>query len=162
KLKAAGEKLLERVVKEFGTLKHPSHGTLGSLARNHLAAIRKPVTVGKPAPDFHAENFESKVIRLSDFRGKVVLLDFWASAFLPCQAMYGYERGLVKRMAGKPFELLGVNSDTDWPALQKSLKAEKITWQSFWDGGNIGGPIATRYDVDLWPTLVLIDHKGIV
>lgn len=37
-----------------------------------------------------------------------------------------------------------------------------LTWRSWWDGGNVGGPIATRWEIDHWPTVVVIDHKGVV
>ena len=69
---------------------------------------------------------------------------------------------LLKRLAGKPFVVLGVNADSSREALGKTLEAEKITWRSWYDGGFTGGPIATRWDVEVWPTLYLIDAKGVV
>jgi hypothetical protein len=76
--------------------------------------------------------------------------------------MYRHERSLVKRLADKPFVLLGVNSDADPKALKKVLEKEKITWRSFWDGGSTSGLIATRWAVEGWPTLYVIDHKGVI
>jgi hypothetical protein len=76
--------------------------------------------------------------------------------------MYPHERSLVKRMRGKPFALLGVNSDTDPKKLREVMKKEGITWRSFWDGGGTEGPIATRWNVSGWPTIYVIDHKGII
>jgi hypothetical protein len=76
--------------------------------------------------------------------------------------MYPHERSLVKRLEGKPFVLLGVNSDTDRAALKKVLDKEKITWRSFWNGGSTQGPISTRWDIEGWPTLYLIDAKGVI
>jgi hypothetical protein len=76
--------------------------------------------------------------------------------------MYPHERSLVKKLADKPFVLLGVNSDVDRKDLKKVLEKEKITWRSFWDGGSTGGPIATRWAVEGWPTLFVIDHKGVI
>ena len=75
--------------------------------------------------------------------------------------MYPHERSLVKRMAGKPFALLGVNSDSK-EDLKKALKREQITWPSFWDGGDSDGPIATRWNVDSWPTIYVLDTRGVV
>ena len=54
--------------------------------------------------------------------------------------MYPHERSLVKKHAGKPLAILGVNSDKDRDELKKVLEKERITWRSFWDGR--GGPIA--------------------
>lgn len=77
--------------------------------------------------------------------------------------MYPHERSLVKTLADKPFALVGVNSDTDLDELKKTLKEENITWRSFWNGPNgTGGPISKEWNVRGWPTLVLIDHKGVI
>jgi hypothetical protein len=76
--------------------------------------------------------------------------------------MYPHERSLVKRLEGKPFALVGVNSDRDRAALKKVQEKESITWRSFWNGGGTRGPISTRWGVQGWPTLYLIDHKGVI
>ena len=74
--------------------------------------------------------------------------------------MYPHERSLVARLAGEPFALIGVNSDTDREALKKTLVEEKLTWRSFWNGGSTSGPISTRWNVSGWPTIYVIDAEG--
>jgi hypothetical protein len=77
--------------------------------------------------------------------------------------MYPHERSLVKKLEGKPFALIGVNSDKDLTELKKTLEEEKITWRSFWNGKDgTGGPISTEWNVHGWPTLFVIDHKGVI
>jgi hypothetical protein len=76
--------------------------------------------------------------------------------------MYPHERSLVKRLEGKPFALIGVNSDADRKQLKEVLKKENITWRSFWDGGKVGGPIATRWNVQAWPTIYVLDQHGVI
>ena len=77
--------------------------------------------------------------------------------------MYPHERSLVKKMADKPFALIGVNSDNDPKALKPVLDKEEITWRSFWNGEKgTGGPISAEWSVQGWPTLVIIDHKGVI
>jgi|SRR5262245_64935956 len=76
--------------------------------------------------------------------------------------MYPHERSLVKRLESKPFALLGVNSDRDRSQLKRDMKANQITWRSFWDGGSTSGPIARKWGIEGWPTLYLIDHKGVI
>jgi len=75
--------------------------------------------------------------------------------------MYPHERSLVKRLAGEPFALIGVNSDKDLEKLQDVLVEENITWRSFWNGPDgTGGPISTRWNVHGWPTIYVLDHEG--
>jgi hypothetical protein len=76
--------------------------------------------------------------------------------------MYPHERSLVKRLEGKPFVLLGVNSDQDRAELKRVLDKEKITWRSFWNGGSTHGRISRRWEISGWPTLFLIDAKGVI
>ncbi len=77
--------------------------------------------------------------------------------------MYPHERSLVKRLADQPFALIGVNSDKDLKKLHKRLEDENISWRSFWNGPKgTSGPISRKWGVRGWPTIYVIDHKGII
>ena len=76
--------------------------------------------------------------------------------------MYPHERSLVKRLEGQPFALIGVNSDRDREALKAVLAKEQITWRSFWNGGSTSGPISKAWSVSSWPTIYVIDQKGVI
>ena len=76
--------------------------------------------------------------------------------------MYPHERSLVKKLEGKPFVLLGVNSDPDQDRLKTRMKEEEMTWRSWWDGGDTNGPIANQFNVRGWPTLYILDHTGVI
>jgi len=76
--------------------------------------------------------------------------------------MYEHERSLVKRLEGKPFALIGVNSDTDREQLKKTLVEERLTWRSFWNGGSTGGPISRAWKVSSWPSIWIIDANGVI
>lgn len=75
--------------------------------------------------------------------------------------MYPHERSLVARMKDKPFTILGVNSDSA-KRYKTAIKENEITWPSFWDGGKTGGPIATGWAVRGWPTIYILDTKGVI
>lgn len=75
--------------------------------------------------------------------------------------MYPHERSLVKRLQGKPFAIIGVNSDPK-DHVKKAIKEKNLTWRSFWDGGRTGGPIATKWNVTAWPTIYVLDAKGVI
>jgi peroxiredoxin len=134
--------------------------TLGDLARKELFELH--LAKGKVAPEIDGEDLDKKKFKLSDYRGKVVVLDFWGHWSDSCRAMYANERSLVERLKDKPFVLLGVNSDKDRAKLKEVLQKEKITWRSFWDGGSSDGPIANAWNVYTWPTIYVLDHKGVV
>ena len=74
--------------------------------------------------------------------------------------MYGHERSLVESMNGRPFVLLGVNSDKEKSRVKKAVKENNLNWRSFWDGR--GGPIAKSFKIRGWPTIFLIDHEGVI
>jgi len=76
--------------------------------------------------------------------------------------MIPHERSLVAKMEGKPFALVGVNSDQTKDALRAAMTKEGITWRSFFDGGSTSGPIATTWNVTGWPTIYVIDAKGVI
>lgn len=76
--------------------------------------------------------------------------------------MYPHERSLVKRLADRPFALIGINSDQDRDAILEVMKKEDITWPSFWNGGSTQGPISTRWNVHGWPTIYVLDAKGVI
>ena len=76
--------------------------------------------------------------------------------------MIPHERSLVKRLEGKPFVLIGVNSDQDPAQLKKDLKENQVTWRSFQNQRKGTKAIADEWNVQGWPTLYLIDHKGVI
>ncbi len=57
---------------------------------------------------------------------------------------------------------MGINSDQNKEALKKTMQDESITWRSWWDGGSTNGPIASRWNVSGWPTIYVVDHKGVI
>ncbi|MGC8643134.1 MAG: TlpA family protein disulfide reductase [Isosphaeraceae bacterium] len=99
--------------------------------------------------------------RLSDDRGKVVVLTFSGNWCGPGRAMYPRERALVNRLRDRPFALLSVNTDENDSTLKKSIREGEITWRCWWDRGP-DEPITTRWGVENFPTLYLIDQKGVL
>jgi peroxiredoxin len=152
--------LFRRVQDRYGDLPHPTHGTMGRFAAAHVAAIEDPVGPDKRAPEISGTTLAGKEMKLSDHRGKVVLLAFWAHTFGSNEKLLDAQKRLLPRLEGKSFVMLGVNADGDRKAAKASDKAG-LTWPSWADGGT-GGPVATRWDVTAFPTIFVLDHKGVV
>jgi thiol-disulfide isomerase/thioredoxin len=115
--------------------------------------------VGNEAPDVEGIDLEGNKIKLSSYRGKVVLLDFWATWCGPCVRMIPHEKELVAKFKEKPFVLVGVSLDKDKSALSDFLASDPLPWVHWWDGK---GSVARTFKVRPIPTLYLIDAKGVV
>ena len=141
----------------------PSGWPTGPRAELARIANLPNLKVGRVAPEIVGEDLDGKPLKLSDHRGKVVVVCFWATWCGPCMAMVPHERELVARMAGKPFALLGVNSDEarDRDKARKIAREKQMTWPSWWDGGHRGA-IQTAYDVTHWPTVYVLDAGGVI
>lgn len=121
----------------------------------------KNLAVGKPAPDVENLTLEGKKVKLSDYKGKVVLLDIWATWCPPCRAMIPHERDMVKKLQDKPFMLVSVSADDEKETLTKFLEKEPMPWTHWWDSGT-DNPVLKKYRVRAFPTLYLIDHTGVI
>jgi thiol-disulfide isomerase/thioredoxin len=120
------------------------------------------LAVGRPAPEIDGTDMDGKPLRLSDYKGKVVVLVFWGTWCGPCMALVPQERDLVARLKGQPFAFLGVDCNDDRETAREAMAREGMTWPSWYDGGANRGPIAERYHVRAYPSIFVIDAKGII
>jgi RNA polymerase sigma factor (sigma-70 family) len=156
---AQAEQLFQRVISDFAEVK-PDGQKLADLAEHELSELRC-LGVGKEAPEIQGEDLDGRRMKLSDYRGKVVVLTFWGTTCGPCMQMVPDERKLVARLAGRPFALVGVNSDTDRARLKAAVEKERITWRSFRDGP-APSPIAKAWNVHSWPAVYVLDRTGVI
>jgi hypothetical protein len=78
-------------------------------------------------------------------------------------AQVPHERELVERFRGRPFALIGVNGDDEKPAAARAVEQNRITWRSFWNGPDYrDSPILRAYNVRGWPTVYVINPRGVV
>jgi peroxiredoxin len=120
------------------------------------------LVAGKPAPEIDGLDTAGKPLKLSTYRGKVVVLVFWGSWCGPCMREVPHERELAARLKDQPFALLGVDCRDDKTAAQKAIESNKMTWPNWYDGESFEGPIVKRYHIRSYPSVFVIDAEGII
>jgi peroxiredoxin len=153
------ENLFERIITKYDKVKSDDT-TLAARAERELSELRN-FGIGKIAPEIEGEDLDGRKMKLSDYRGRVVVLNFWGTWCSSCMEMVPEERKLVQSMTGKPFALLGVNSEKNSAKLKSIMEREQMTWRSFRDDST-QGPISTAWRIQSWPATFILDHKGII
>ena len=122
----------------------------------------KPVSLGQPAPDFTVIGIDDKPINLSDYKGKYVMIDFWASWCPNCRSE---NPNIVKQYAvyhPKGLNILGISLDTAKKYWQQAIKHDQLTWAHASDRKDFVGPTELLYHIQAIPANFIIDPKGII
>lgn len=120
-------------------------------------AKSKHVELSEPSKDFILKSNKGKNIRLSDLRGQVVLINFWASWCAPCRQEMPLLDKIYQRYNSAGFELLGVNTDEDQAEADRVLGKTPVSFPILYDGDN---KVSKLYKNDAMPMSVLVDCDG--
>lgn len=123
---------------------------------------RQPsVATGATAPDFSVTLADGSAAKLSDLRGKIVLLHFWGSWCGPCRAENPHLKALYERYNASGFEIFSIGIEDRSEAWQRAIEKDGLTWK--WhssDFQSFKGPIAKLYNIHQIPTTFLINKQG--
>jgi thiol-disulfide isomerase/thioredoxin len=114
------------------------------------------------AQAFEVKSHTGVALSLEKLRGKVVLLDFWASWCVPCRQDMPEVKKIWKKYGGNQFVMIGINLDSNRSAFDAYIKDENINWLQYYDGLGWANKIARLYGVYAIPHTVLIDQDGVI
>lgn len=123
-------------------------------------AMIKPLEIGSKAPDINLVGPDGKSVKLSSLRGKVVMIDFWASWCRPCRMENPAVVGIYNKYKAKGFEIYGVSLDTDKAKWQAAIAQDGLTWYHVSDLQGWSSSAAQLYKVNSIPFTVLLDKDG--
>lgn len=126
--------------------------------------VKKQTSVGSIAPEFIQNNPDGKPIKLSDFRGKYLLVDFWASWCGPCRKENPYLVQVYKKFKDQNFEILGVSLDNPGQktAWLNAIKKDQLSWPQVSDLKGWQNDVATQYKIVSIPQNLLLDPDGVI
>ena len=122
--------------------------------------IRAGLVKGAAFPDFAEKDLAGKPLSIAGFKGKVVLIDFWATWCGPCVAELPNVIAAYKKYHPSGFEIIGISLDQDKTKLETFIKQKNMTWPQYFDGQVWENKLSQKYGVNSIPATYLLDGDG--
>lgn len=136
-----------------------------ALVASLLAALLLPgdaaaakVKVGSPAPQLSLTTLTGQALSSADLKGKVVLLDFWATWCKPCVMAVPELKALNEEMKGEPFVMISFSADQKQATVEKFVEKNGMTWPQHWDRKM--EVIYRTFGISTFPTYIVLDAEG--
>lgn len=130
------------------------------MQEEEMKRLSNLLPIGSEAPEIRQQTPKGGTVALSDLRGKVVLIDFWASWCRPCRIENPNVKRVYEKYAAKGFEILGVSLDRDQASWEKAISDDGLPWKHVSDLGYWNNSAAQEYGVSGIPYTVLVDRDG--
>jgi peroxiredoxin len=158
-----GKELVEQLKRDFPDTR-PGKSADGILQRiqqqEEAMKIQKTLVAGAKFPDFDEKDLAGNPLSVAKYKGKVVLIDFWATWCQPCVHELPNVIRAYEKHHGEGFEIIGVSLDQDEHKLKDFTEQMKMSWPQYFDGKGWGNKLALRYGVRSIPATFLLDGEG--
>jgi thiol-disulfide isomerase/thioredoxin len=124
-----------------------------------LESERKLAIGGEPV-SFNVKSIDGKTLSPAAYKGKVLLIDFWATWCGPCIAEMPNVKQVYKKYHPKGFEIVGISLDQSRQKLDQYITSNQIEWPQYFDGKWWNNDVAVRYGIKSIPTTILVDRTG--
>ncbi len=162
---AKGEELVRKLKTDFPdtTQGKQADRMLTLLQRQQEAQkIQAGLAVGAKFPDFQEKDLAGNPLSLATYKGKVVLVDFWATWCGPCVNELPNVLAAYKKFHGKGFDIVGISLDQDESKLTSFMKDKGVTWEQYFDGKGWDNKLAVKYGIESIPATFLLDKDGTI
>jgi thiol-disulfide isomerase/thioredoxin len=153
---AKAEELQQQLLRDF-----PDTETAVMFKRQEAAKkIRDGLVHGATFPDFNEQDLAGKPLSIAGIKGKVVLVDFWATWCGPCVGELPNVLAAYQKHHADGFEIIGISLDQDRQKLENFIKQKGMTWPQYFDGKGWENKLAQTYGVNSIPATFLLDGQG--
>src|SRR5258706_153896 len=155
--------ILQQMKKDFPGTKTAQQGDslLANIEKQKKAkAIQTQLVEGTKFPDFNEKDLTGKPLSIANYKGKIVLVDFWATWCGPCVGELPNVLKTYEKYHDKGFEIVGISLDSDKAKLTSFMEMQKMTWRQYFDGKGWGNKLAGKYGVGSIPATYLLDGEG--
>jgi peroxiredoxin len=155
--------MLEQVTKDFADTEASkvAGAYLKQLdAQKESLAVQAALKPGTSFPDFAEKDLAGEPLSIAKYKGKIVLVDFWATWCGPCREEIPNVVAAYEKYHGKGFEIVGISLDQSVDALKSFIAEHKMTWAQYFDGKGWESALPRKYGVNAIPMTYLLDRDG--
>ena len=155
-----GSRASAKIAKRLLALKQENR--TGEIPASPSYRGRPEALIGKKAIDFNVKDLDGNDLSLEQYRGNVILLDFWAVWCGPCIAEMPNVKGVYEKYKDDNFQIIGISLDENRDTLVGYLEKEGIIWPQVFDGNGWQNQVAKMYGIRAIPHMYLIDGEGVI
>ncbi|MBK9991390.1 MAG: TlpA family protein disulfide reductase [Verrucomicrobia bacterium] len=158
-----GENLLKQLKQDYPKtqLAQKVDGLLPVIAQQReTQKIQAAFAPGAQFPDFDEKDIEGKPLSIAKFKGKIVLVDFWATWCGPCVAELPNVLEAYKKYHDKGFEIIGISLDKEEAKFKAFIAEKGMTWSHYFDGLGWSSKLGKKYGIESIPATFLLDRDG--